>query len=726
MNICKDWRRINMEEYKVDSSELIKKNKSIKLGSYFDKVYEKHVDSYGEFGAENIRDNIIPTFKMALEQYEDEDKNNNMLLVGKVQSGKTSNLEMFTALALDNGYNMVVIYGGYDNTLLSQTKDRFAETFDSDYSDSAPVIFSSDDGAIFSAIDDDIIEDLLDSEKPIFIISMKRPNAMNKVNDFLARIDKTDLNAFIIDDEGDQASLNTKKNKISDASATYDSICKMKDHLEDPLYLSVTATPQALVFLDQYSRLRPDNIRVITPGNGYCGADAYHLYDDDVIEIIDEQDQTDLSNGLFAESLREAIMHYIISSAIMHIRGCTRSEMIVHSHRNVSDHDNIYKMIYSYMETLKNSLKYNDLETLGIYKKEFEKVYVKIFNEGIINQYEFDSVWDVICKHIIKPVYVILKNSTGQATQALENMRKHKIYIGGDLLQRGVTFPKLVTTYFSRWAKDGGNMDTNLQRARWFGYREKYIDICKIFTTSEISREFTNLSEIEIDLWEQFRAIEEGEMKIEDILLKAEDTNQKPTRRSVASYNTVSFKNRWIPQRVGIFDINQVKNNNQLIEELLNNFSFNDTSVGRNDGRKTAEYACIKKEKLGDLIDHIQAVFDMEPFERKPLKDLIESYDEIPVLVMKDDEKEIRKRSFYPDNKIYALQQGADNVNPEKAIYQGDRHVIIDKDKVNIQIHKILPMRRNVNTKDKKESKEYTQYMFAIYVPKEKKYFVRG
>ena len=214
-----------MEEYKVDSSDLIKKNKSIKLGPYFDKVYKKHVDSYGEFGAENIRDNIIPTFKMALEQYEDEDKNNNMLLVGKVQSGKTSNLEMFTALALDNGYNMVVIYGGYDNTLLSQTKDRFIETFDIDYLDSSPVIFSSDNGDIFSVIDDDIIEDLLDSEKPIFIISMKRPNAMNKVNDFLARINKTDLNAFIIDDEGDQASLNTKKNKISDASATYDSIC---------------------------------------------------------------------------------------------------------------------------------------------------------------------------------------------------------------------------------------------------------------------------------------------------------------------------------------------------------------------------------------------------------------------------------------------------------------------------------------------------------------------
>lgn len=95
---------------------------------------------------------------------------------------------------------------------------------------------------------------------------MKRPAAMNKVNDLLARIDKSGLKAFIIDDEGDQASLNTKKNKALDASATYASIVSMKDHLNDPLYLSVTATPQALIFLDEYSRLRPDSIRLIEPG----------------------------------------------------------------------------------------------------------------------------------------------------------------------------------------------------------------------------------------------------------------------------------------------------------------------------------------------------------------------------------------------------------------------------------------------------------------------------
>ena len=275
---------------------------------------------YGDFGAENIRENIISTFEEALKQTKDTRVSNNMLLVGKVQSGKTSNLELFTALAFDNGFNMVVIYGGYDDTLLSQTMNRFKKTFDIpndiDYSDPTPVIFSSDDGKQLLSVDNEIIEDLLAAKKPIFLISMKRPAAMSKVNDLLGRIDKTKLKAFIIDDEGDQASLNTKKNKAEDASATYAEIVRMKDLLSDPLYLSVTATPQANIFLDNYSRLRPDSIRLIEPGKGYCGAEAYHLFDSDVIEPISDEDQNELTNGSIPVSLKNAIYHYIVASAI--------------------------------------------------------------------------------------------------------------------------------------------------------------------------------------------------------------------------------------------------------------------------------------------------------------------------------------------------------------------------------------------------------------------------
>lgn len=718
-----------MEEYVVDNKFVPIFPVSIKQGKYYTKIHNKHIASYGEFGAANIRDNIMSTFSEAMTQIENPSMSNNMLLVGKVQSGKTSNLELFTALAFDNGFNLVIIYGGYDNTLLSQTTTRFRKTFDipneTDYSNDTPVIFSSDDSAQLLTVDNEIIEDLLEANKPIFLISMKRPVAMNKLNDLLARIDKANLRAFIIDDEGDQASLNTKKNKATDASATYAAIVAMKERLNDPLYLSVTATPQALIFLDEYSRLRPDSIRLVEPGRGYCGGDAYHLYDSNMIEIVDDEDQQSLSDGIMPDSLRRAIHHYIIASAIMHKRGLLTSDMIVHSHRNVSDHDTIYRMIDAYVQSLKMQIEFGDEDGLQLTKRELLNSYSYLFDEKVRDEYDFDNLWIVIQKKIISRIYLILKNSAGQVTQANEGLRKHRIYIGGDLLQRGVTFSSLVTTYFSRWAKDSGNMDTNLQRARWFGYREKYIDICKLFTSSTISREFTNLSEIETDLWEQFNAIQNGEMSIDDILIRADNTKQKPTRKNVATYSAVSFKSKWIKQRVGIFDKRQVQDNNSLVDTLISGFDLLPTSVGRKDGNQSARYTMIDRCDLTKLIDCMQAVFDLEPFERRPLIDLIESSGDIPVIMMNDNNGSGRKRSFYSNNKIFALQQGADSKAPEKVVFQGDSYVVIDKDKINIQIHRIVPKKKDASGKEQIMT-EYTQYMFAIYVPKEKKYFVKG
>ena len=80
----------------------------------------------------------------------------------------------------------------------------------------------------------------------------------------------------------------------------------------------------------------------------------------------------------------------------------------------------------------------------------------------------------------------------------------------------------------------------------------------------------------------------------------------------------------------------------------------------------------------------------------------------------------VRKRTIYPDsNKIKALMQGADSKDKDKIIYEGDSSVIVDRNKINIQIHKVMPI---INHQDKPE---FTQYMFAIYIPKEKTYYVK-
>lgn len=713
-----------MEKYvTIKSNESI----NIKQGVFYNLVHKKHQDSYGDFGACNIRDNIIATYAESMKQCTNEQLNNNMLLVGKVQSGKTSNLELFTAIAIDNGFNLIVIYGGYDNTLLAQTMNRFKRTFDIpndlNYNDNMPVVFSSDDSAQLLAVDNEIIEDLVEANKPIFIISMKRPSAMTKVNDLLSRIDKTRLNAFIIDDEGDQASLNTRKNKESDASATYAAIVNMKTQLNDPLYLSVTATPQANIFLNDYSALRPDSVRLIEPGKGYCGVESYHLYDSEKIEIVATNEQQQLDDGILPDSIKTSINHYIIASAILKKKGISSSDMIIHSHRNVSQHSIIYRLVSNYIQQFRDILEYGSSADLNSMNNEFKKTYKRLFTDSVKDQFMFDSLINEF-PNIINRIYIILKNSGGHVTQSTESFRKHKIYIGGDLLQRGVTFAHLTTTYFTRWAMDGGNMDTNLQRARWFGYREKYIDVCKIFTTESISREFTTLSEMETDLWEQFYSIQNGEIGISDILIQAENTKQRPTRKNVADYNTISFKNRWVKQRVGVFDSSQINYNNKTVNDLIDSLEWNDTSVGRKDNKKTAEFAIVSKNNLKTLINQMQLIFDLEPFEKKPLEDLILSDDDIPVILMSGF-ADGRERSFYQDNKIYALHQGADNKDNEKAMYLGDSYVIVDKDKINIQIHKITPKKKDSDG-NVKVLNECTQYMFAIYVPKKKTYFMRG
>mgnify|MGYP005765219889 FL=1 len=712
-----------MEKYLYASGQVI--GGAMKLEKYFNLVHKKHIDAYGETGADNIVENIEETYRQIHLQLASPEQNNNVLLVGKVQSGKTSNLELLTAIAFDNGYNILVIYGGYDTSLLRQTTERFKSTFDVigevTYDDDGPAIFTTDDSSQILSIDDEIMTDLLENKKPVIFVSMKRPAAMRKINSLFKRLDKSKFKAFIIDDEGDQASLNTAKDKIKNASATYKEIVQMKHLLKDPMYLSVTATPQANIFLDDWSALRPDSIRLIQPGKGYDGAEIYHLYENDIIQLVPDEDPDELANGNIPDSLWDAVRYFIVASAIKR-RQATKakdcfSDMIIHTFREVSQHSSIYTSIESFVKSMRDSFEYRDEDMLG-YLSDLKECFNKYVSENIRTSVIFEDIQDEITT-VIKKTKVILKNSVGKATQGNEKLKWHKIYIGGDLLQRGLTFSDLITTYFTRWASSGGNMDTNLQRARWFGYRSKYINICKIYTTAEIAQEFTNLAEIEDDLWDQFSDVENGTLAIDDILIQSENTKQSPTSKQRVKYKKVAFKSRWIKQKYLVSDNGEIAANNAELEKLFSAASWRTTTVGSRIGNSTGRYAYFEAKMLKELINVIHGTFDYEPFQKKALTDLL-GQDNVPVILI-GDENCPRYRSVYKQSfRIKALQQGADSTVAEKITYEGDSSVVIDKDKINIQIHKITP------GEDKDHPlTEKTQYMFAIYVPKERTYFVK-
>lgn len=714
----------NLEQYETLNHE--SSERKISYGSYSQLVAAKHIHSYGEDSQLNIRNAVHRIFVTAMDQFENSTKNNNLLLVGKVQSGKTSNLEALTALAFDNGFNLMIIYGGYDKFLLKQTTERFKKTFnvsddtDDIFDNSSPAVFTTGkDGLSIDDIDEEIYEELFEANVPIILTAMKRPQGLMSVNKFLQRVDSTKIKCFVIDDEGDQASLNISKDKKHEASATYAKICDMKRLLKNPLYFSVTATPHANIFLDSLSELRPDDIRLLHPGKDYCGAESFRP-DTPLIEPIADDMEDSIEANIMPSTLKKALMYYLVASAVMNSRNLSKSDMIIHAFREQRYHETIFNWVDQFMSQLKYLYSNNDEPGKRAFLTECKKTYHSEFSKELQASIQFEEL-EKHFRKVVTGTHVVLQNAKGSSTQGKAAIKRNIIYVGGDLLQRGLTFKKLVTTYFTRWPKDGGNMDTNLQRARWFGYRAEYIDLCKVFTTSEISDELFALAGVEEDLWDQFEEIESGTKGVRDVIIEAESTQQRPTRRQAADYKTVKFRSSWIKQKIGVFDKNIINSNNKKVDELLAGLHFTNGYFGSPDEmHTTCSFASASATSVINMLKSQYGIYDELTFRFRDIERVIED-DEVLVIKMRFFDKG-RKRTFYsfPSgmyNRIKALHQGPDRVQTEGRKYNGDKFVIVDRSKINLQIFKIIPEHDGRNRPDE------TQYMFALYVPGDKTYF---
>ena len=185
----------------------------------------------------------------------------------------------------------------------------------------------------------------------------------------------------------------------------------------------------------------------------------------------------------------------------------------------------------------------------------------------------------------------------------------------------------------------------------------------------------------------------------------------------------ISFKNRWIKQRFIVTDDDIIAANNNKIQQLISSIpNWKTTRAGSTINAVTAQYAIFSSQQLIELIESINTAFDREPFNKRPLVDLVGSSD-IPVILMwTDNDDKTRYRSIYNDaaqDRIKALHQGANTTDMQRLTYLGDKKVIIDPEKVNVQIHYISP------GLSKSDRLGKGQYMFAIYIPKDKVYFVK-
>ena len=216
------------------------------------------------------------------------------MVVGYVQSGKTLSFTTVAALAHDNHYRMVIVIAGTSITLLEQSRDRLVSDLRLDSPTerrpwrhiASPTVALNSHVAI-----QDILAEWNDPTVPavelktILITVMKHHGQLQDLIDVLGRLNVRQVPTLIIDDEGDQAGLNTLVRR-GQQSTTYRRLLALKDILPHHSFLQYTATPQAPLLINIIDVLSPDFAEILTPGDDYTGGSEFSSPQTNIVRAI--------------------------------------------------------------------------------------------------------------------------------------------------------------------------------------------------------------------------------------------------------------------------------------------------------------------------------------------------------------------------------------------------------------------------------------------------------
>lgn len=454
------------------------------------------------------------------------------LVLGDIQSGKTSTYLALINKAADAGYNLIILLSGTIEALRKQTQERIDEGFVGLNSRNALVRDIEQKYIGVGRIDirktafplTDITRDF-DINKlqalgfnaksvkdPIVFVVKKNvtvlKNLYNWINSSLRDTEQERINEplLLIDDEADNASINTRK-PDSDPTAINRSIRKILNLFNKSTYLAVTATPFANIFInpddddEEFQDLFPsDFIYSLSAPDNYFGSNA--MFGDnpvysDCIEIIWD------AEGVFSsaakanhkvvelpDSLKDAIGYFLLCNAVRDKRGVTRDHrsMLINVSPFTLPQESVYDLVAGYLDKLQKDIK-------GYSKLGLEQA-LKIKSIETLSRVWSDMNLDTKAECSFRKILPLLSESVGPIKATMVNTKSKSrglarldykpyeengyrvIVVGGNSLSRGITLEGLCVSYFFRESK---MYDTLLQMGRWFGYRPGYGDLVKVW-----------------------------------------------------------------------------------------------------------------------------------------------------------------------------------------------------------------------------------------------------
>lgn len=441
----------------------------------------------------------------------------NGLIYGLVQSGKTGVLTTTGAVGADEGYQVLIILTSDIDPLYDQTLARASEAFPGmDILGKADLRdHESFTGRLKSSV--------------CAIVMTKNGAHLGSLIENLKRASVRRFSCLIIDDEADQASLNTNASKADGSvSRINELIDDVRSFFHRSTYLQVTATPQALFLQAAGHAFRPQFTVLSHPGADYVGGDDFFSGDGTLVREFPIADLALLAPGnqptpssSLPLSLQRALDTFMVAATCKRHYDRENCAFLCHVSTKTSDHKHIVDLLHKYKADLTVSLRAGESGVRARFKKAFDDL---AESHSPIRGMDFEGLLKSI-EFFAPGISVKLVN--GQSDDDVVVRSPYSLFVGGNKLGRGVTIKNLLVSYYGRNPKSP-QADTVLQHARMYGYRRKDIGLLRLFLPPELNKVFMAINAMERGLRDLISA-----QGAEDFRALYVEGNLKPTRKNV-------------------------------------------------------------------------------------------------------------------------------------------------------------------------------------------------
>ena len=471
------------------------------------------------------------------------------LVLGFVQSGKTANFTALISKAADVGYRLVIVLSGVDNGLRRQTQIRLDRELVG-YTDnragavSLPPMgkrwhqFTSEEfGGDFQPGFANYAA--LQGSEPVLLVVKKNGTVLRRLHAWIDAAPedvRQMLPVLIIDDEADQASVDTRGSYQAEdePDIEYEPPSIINGLIRDLLrkfrkraYVAYTATPFANILIPHDTvdptvgnDLYPKDFVVDLPKpDGYFGAEELFGRLDpvtgnivegiDVVRRVTDEDVLALQQNTFPTTLGNALIDFILAGAARSQRGqgAEPATMLIHTSSRIADQQELAGVVSVRFAEFRDEWRYQRQH--GIRERLDNRWNSEFRSVTRTRHAELDVAFERIEEHIgpfFESVNVrVVNSSTGEILDYEREPSLKAIAVGGNRLSRGLTLEGLTVSYFVRRS---GMYDTLMQMGRWFGFRNGYEDLTRIYMTDELASWFSDLALVEHALREDIQVYE--------------------------------------------------------------------------------------------------------------------------------------------------------------------------------------------------------------------------